>query len=165
MDALSEGHVAIGFTRKVQHVRALELLRIAVRGGNPGGYKVTLWDSYTCFLDIVECPAFPLLRKASCFSRMLKQGRAVSDQVDGFISSNQQENDHGQQFVFVELVAGFLSCGQRADQVILRPPATQPYQLPDVSQVRPQARSSPGDLKHAAQIHHGGRPALKALAV
>jgi hypothetical protein len=40
--AVSEGDVAIGLTRKVQHVRALELPRIAIRGGNPGDYKVTL---------------------------------------------------------------------------------------------------------------------------
>jgi hypothetical protein len=56
MDALSEGDVAIGLTRKVQHVRAFELLGITIRGGDPGDYKVTLWDSYTCYLDIAERP-------------------------------------------------------------------------------------------------------------
>jgi hypothetical protein len=48
--------VAIGFTRKIQRVRALKLVRVVVRGGNTGGYEVTFWDSHTCDLDIAERP-------------------------------------------------------------------------------------------------------------
>jgi hypothetical protein len=75
---------------------------------------------------------------------MSHQGeRAVADQVDRrLVPGDQEKEDHREQLVLVELVAGFLGLREGADQVVARLGAPRADEPPDVSQKEDGGRTA-----------------------